>query len=95
MKYAFIFEALVPRIYELGGKLPDDMKEFHDMSACPPAYIAYKGAVYGCTKSFLWKEGKRQVFHLAGTDLTEALADASHGEELMDRAPKIGILSSL
>jgi ferritin-like protein len=25
------FEALVPRIYELGGKLPDDMKEFHDL----------------------------------------------------------------
>jgi ferritin-like protein len=31
------FEALVPRIYELGGKLPDCMKAFHDMSACPPA----------------------------------------------------------
>jgi len=33
------FEALVPRIYELGGKLPDDMKEFHDLSACPPAKL--------------------------------------------------------
>ncbi len=33
------FEALVPRIYELGGKLPEDMKEFHDMSACSPAYL--------------------------------------------------------
>jgi ferritin-like protein len=33
------FEALVPRIYELGGKLPGDMKEFHDMSACPPASL--------------------------------------------------------
>ena len=32
------FEALVPRIYELGGKLPD-MKTFHDMSACPPAAL--------------------------------------------------------
>ena len=31
------FEALVPRIYELGGKLPEDMKTFHDCSACPPA----------------------------------------------------------
>ncbi len=30
------FEALVPRIYELGGKLPENMKDFHDMSACPP-----------------------------------------------------------
>ena len=33
------FEALVPRIYELGGKLPEDMKVFHDMSACPPARL--------------------------------------------------------
>ena len=33
------FEALVPRIYELGGKLPDDMKAFHDVSACPPASL--------------------------------------------------------
>lgn len=33
------FEALVPRIYELGGKLPDDMKVFHDLTACPPASL--------------------------------------------------------
>jgi ferritin-like protein len=33
------FEALVPRIYELGGKLPEDMKVFHDISACPPASL--------------------------------------------------------
>lgn len=33
------FEALVPRIYELGGKLPDDMNAFHDCSACPPANL--------------------------------------------------------
>jgi ferritin-like protein len=33
------FEALVPRIYELDGKLPGDMKEFHDISACPPASL--------------------------------------------------------
>ncbi|MCD6289691.1 MAG: DNA protection protein DPS [Anaerolineae bacterium] len=31
------FEALVPRIYELGGELPGSMKDFHDISACPPA----------------------------------------------------------
>jgi len=33
------FEALVPRIYELDGKLPEDMKSFHDISACPPASL--------------------------------------------------------
>ena len=33
------FEALVPRIYELGGELPANMKDFHDLSACPPASL--------------------------------------------------------
>jgi ferritin-like protein len=33
------FEALVPRIYELGGHLPADMVEFHNISACPPAKL--------------------------------------------------------
>lgn len=33
------FEALVPRIYELGGNLPSLMTDFHNISACPPALL--------------------------------------------------------
>ncbi|MDO8550541.1 MAG: DNA protection during starvation protein [Ignavibacteria bacterium] len=33
------FEALVPRIYELGGELPRSMVDFHNISACPPAFL--------------------------------------------------------
>jgi len=33
------FEALVPRIYELGGGLPRSMIDFHNVSACPPAFV--------------------------------------------------------
>jgi ferritin-like protein len=33
------FEALVPRIYELGGSLPKSMIDFHNVSACPPAFV--------------------------------------------------------
>lgn len=33
------FEALIPRIYELGGKLPESMVDFHNLSACPPASL--------------------------------------------------------
>src|SRR3989337_3735028 len=33
------FEALVPRIYELGGKLPESMVDFHNRSACPPPLL--------------------------------------------------------
>jgi ferritin-like protein len=36
------FEALVPRIYELGGKLPESMVDFHNASACPPASLPQK-----------------------------------------------------
>jgi ferritin-like protein len=33
------FEALVPRIYELGGHLPRSMVDFHNISACKPALL--------------------------------------------------------
>ena len=34
-----VFLSSIPRIYELGGKLPRNMNDFHDISACPPAYL--------------------------------------------------------
>ncbi len=33
------FEALVPRIYELGGELPRDIRDFANVAACPDAYL--------------------------------------------------------
>ena len=33
------FEALVPRIYELGGQLPADIRDFADQAGCPVAYL--------------------------------------------------------
>ena len=33
------FEALVPRIYELGGELPRDIRGFADVAGCPDAYL--------------------------------------------------------
>lgn len=33
------FEALVPRIYELGGELPRDIRTFADIAGCPDAYL--------------------------------------------------------
>ena len=37
------FEALLPRIYELGGKLPDDIRSFADQAGCPDAHPAWAG----------------------------------------------------
>lgn len=39
------FEALTPRIYELGGTLPNDVKEFADRSACSDAKLPRKKTV--------------------------------------------------
>ncbi len=59
-----------------------------------PAYIAYQGKIYDVSESFLWKNGKHQVFHQAGEDLTDALKDAPHGQDMLERVPLIGILIS-
>src|SRR5207247_11267894 len=33
------FEAMVPRLYELGGGLPRDIRKFADQAGCPDAYL--------------------------------------------------------
>lgn len=40
------FEALIPRIYELGGEIPRDIRDFANMAACPDAYLPERGQ--GC-----------------------------------------------
>jgi len=57
-----------------------------------PAYIAYKGKVYDASNSFQWENGRHQVVHNAGEDLTEGLEQAPHGVEMLERLPVIGIL---
>jgi ferritin-like protein len=71
------FEAIVPRIYELGGKLPEDMNEFHDCSACPPASLPKDPT-------------DTQDRHHAGLDLTDALREAPHGEDMLERVAVMG-----
>ncbi len=49
------------------------------------AYIAYKGNVYDVTNSPLWKNGTHQNIHKAGVDLTDALDNAPHAEEVFGK----------
>ncbi len=84
------FEALVPRIYELGGKLPDCMKAFHDMSACPAASLPKNPTDVKAMLKVLVNaercavEGYSQICNLtAGKDhRTYALAQAILNEEI-------------
>lgn len=58
------------------------------------AYFAYKGEIYDATDNRLWKSGSHMGRHQAGTDLTEALTQAPHGEDQVLRLPKIGRVAS-
>lgn len=57
-----------------------------------PAYFAFRGKVYEVTSSDTWENGDHLGAHQAGADLTEALAEAPHGEEVLDAFSPIGVL---
>jgi len=59
------------------------------------AYIAYNGKIYDVSSSFHWKDGRHQALHQAGEDLTEALQEAPHGEDLLERVPLIGLMRKI
>ncbi len=50
------FEALVPRIYELGGDLPKDIRELADKAACMDAYLPEEPTVENLLKVLLEAE---------------------------------------
>ncbi|MBD3399437.1 MAG: DNA protection protein DPS [Candidatus Coatesbacteria bacterium] len=97
------FEALIPRIYELGGKLPDCLKEFHDISACPPASLpetpdakailkvlveAERCAVRGYTEICSMTAGKDHRTHdLALAILNEEIEHESWFSEFLGEGP--------
>ncbi|MDK2786262.1 MAG: hypothetical protein PWQ80_941 [Thermotoga sp.] len=97
------FEALVPRIYELGGKLPDCMKEFHDLSACPPARLpdtptvqeilkvlvaAERCAVRGYTEICNMTAGKdHRTYELSLAILNEEIEHESWFSEFLGEGP--------
>jgi ferritin-like protein len=97
------FEALIPRIYELGGRLPDCMKEFHDISACPPASLpetpnakailkvlveAERCAVRGYTEICSMTSGKdHRTYDLALAILNEEVEHESWFSEFLGEGP--------
>jgi predicted heme/steroid binding protein len=67
--------------------------EKYDGKGGRPAYIALKGKVYDVTGSDLWAGGEHQSLHEAGKDLTEEIADAPHGEEMLKHVKLVGKLA--
>lgn len=72
---------------------PEQLSRF-DGNENRPAYIAYRGIVYDVTQGRLWKNGLHLGKHRAGTDLTDSLKSAPHGEEKIVSMPQIGALGA-
>lgn len=58
-----------------------------------PAYVGYKGKVYDVTESYQWGDGEH-LGHMAGSDLTDQMEVAPHGEDvLLERMKVVGELT--
>jgi len=57
------------------------------------AFVAYRGLIYDVSSSPLWRRGRHQARHFAGTDLTGSLDEAPHGAEFLERFPVVGTLT--
>ncbi len=66
----------------------EDLK-LHNGKEGKPAYLSYKNRVYDVSGSRLWKEGVHMARHSAGEDLTDFLAMAPHGEEVLTRFKEV------
>jgi predicted heme/steroid binding protein len=68
----------------------EELKKYNGSNGL--AYIACNGKVYDVSQSFHWKKGVHHVAHYAGHDLTEALKQAPHGADILDRLSIVGDL---
>lgn len=69
----------------------EELKAFDGSEDGKPIYIAYKGKVYDVTESPLFINGIH-FEHYAGSDLTEFIDDAPHGEEVLGEYPVVAEL---
>jgi predicted heme/steroid binding protein/uncharacterized membrane protein len=84
-------KTLVPAMDKNGAITLEGLCQF-DGKDGRPAYVAYKGILYDLTKSKLWKNGSHMMKHAAGSDLTDILKTAPHGEDKILAMPRVGTL---
>ena len=73
------------KVFDAGELARGDAKEGR------PCYVAYQGLVYDLTGSVAsWTDGEHYLEHEAGMDLTESMANAPHGPEVLEAFPVVG-----
>ncbi len=73
-------------------KLTKKELEEYDGTNGAKCYVAYKGNIYDVTGSHLFADGMHYE-HYAGGDLTEAMEDAPHGEDVLSEFQVVGVLT--
>jgi predicted heme/steroid binding protein len=63
----------------------------YDGTGDNPSYVAYNGKVYDVSDGPNWTVGSHYQ-HSAGEDLTEAMENAPHGDDVMEAFPVVGEL---
>jgi len=74
-----------------GGTTPQTLSSF-DGKEGNKAIVAVGGKLFDVTGSRFWRDGLHLRRHQAGQDLTEALKDAPHGPEMLERVQFVGEL---
>ena len=70
---------------------PEDLALF-DGSEKRKALVGVDGKLFDVTGRNLWRKGIHPGGHRAGTDLTDAFAEAPHGKEVFERVTPVGTL---
>jgi predicted heme/steroid binding protein len=70
---------------------PDELAQYNGKHGAT-IYVAYGGQVYDVSRSYFWQNGRHQVEHRAGADLTGENVQAPHGPELIEKFPIVGRL---
>ena len=68
----------------------DELSEYDGKNG-NKAYVAYEGIVYEVTDVPQWKEGEH-FGNVAGTDVTEAISKAPHGNSIFEKLEMVGKL---
>lgn len=88
----FVTIFLGPKMKQkIKSKKDEGFLEFYDGKEGRKAYIAYNGKVFDVTESKLWKNGVHMMRHTAGGDLSEALKQAPHKDEVLSRFPEVNM----
>jgi predicted heme/steroid binding protein len=69
-----------------------ELEEFNGKGG-KPTYVAVNGKIYDVSKSEQWEDGEHQFMHSAGQDQSDAIGDAPHDSDVLEKYPLVGTLA--